>query len=209
MSRRWVALVIAGAWLALALLIAGARWFGQTLPPRGFPLPDQDGCWQAMCMFGLEPDAVPAALSGQDGVVPGSVHRAPGVVGMGETRFRFRYDAGRGEPQTVELVWDRLIFLFTPVDLTPDSPWPRLGDAVAVLGAPERVMLLGDQISLHYAQHTLVTDQVRGPGPPYRLSPEDTIAGVSVMRRDPPPPGGRMYLLPSSEWRGFAFYEFE
>lgn len=209
MMRRWVLLAIAGAWIALALLVAGARWLGQATASRGFPLPDNDGCWQTLCMFGLDPDSIPAALGAEKGVVSGSVYRSPGVVGMGETRFRFDYVAGRGGRQTVELVWDPLIFLFTPVNLRPDGPWPRLGDAVAVLGAPERVMLLGDQISLHYAQHTLVINSVRGPGPPYRLSPDDTIAGISVMRRDPAPPGGRMYLLPSSEWRGFAFYEFE
>lgn len=209
MMRRWGVVVVAGGWIALALLVAGARWLGQQTAPRGFPLPASDGCWQTLCLFDLDPDAIRGALGAQAGVVPGSVERVPGVVGMGETRFRFRYDAGRGGSQTVELVWDRLIFLFTPVDLAPEGPWPTLGDAVAVLGAPERVMLLGDEISLHYPQHTLVTSSPRGPGPPYRLSPEDRIAGVSVMRRDPAPPGDRVYYLPSSEWRGFTFYEFD
>jgi len=207
--RRWAVLIIAGAWIALALLVAGARWFGQQTAQRTFPLPESDGCWQTMCMFDLDPDAILPALRQENGVLAGSVERVPGVVGMGETRFRFRYDAGRGEPLTVELVWDPLIYLFTPVDLTPDSPWPTVGDAVAELGAPERVMLLGDEISLHYAQHTLVTFSQHGAVPPHRLSPEDRIAGISVMRRDPAPPGGRVYLLPSSEWRGFTFYEFD
>ena len=118
MMRRWGLLAIAGAWVALALLVAGARWLGQATAPRGFPLPDNDGCWQTLCMFGLDPDGIPAALGAEKGVVSGSVYRSPGVVGMGETRFRFDYVAGRGGRQTVELVWDPLIFLFSEKNKT-------------------------------------------------------------------------------------------
>ena len=204
--RRWAVLIIAGAWIALALLVAGARWFGQQTAQRTFPLPESDGCWQTMCMF--DPTGRDSGGTAQGNGVRRAVWSACRRGGMGETRFLFRYDAGRGEPLAVELVWDTLIYLFTPVDLTPDSPWPTVGDAVAELGAPERVMLLGDEISLHYAQHTLVTFSQHGAGPPHRLSPEDRIAGISVMRRDPAPRAGGCICCRRRVAR-FTFYEFD
>ena len=54
---------------------------------------------------------------------------------------------------------DPLIFLFTPVNLRPDGPGRAWGCGRGA-GRAERVMLL-DQISLHYAQHTLVVNSVR------------------------------------------------
>ncbi len=201
---RWSAALALGVWIALAALLAGARWLGQQAAAPGFPLPQADGCWQGVCFLDLAPDLIPATLNAHPGVVPGSARRVVNPAAPGEQRVRFLVRQG-GRVYAVELVHDAASYY-----LAPEAPWLRLGDVVTAWGAPERITLLADQIGLHYPAQSLVVFVLhRGAGTATRLAPSDAVVGLAVLRREPAGAEGRVYYPPSSGWRGFGVYHFE
>jgi hypothetical protein len=206
-------------WVLVALFAVltagavGARWLGQQgQNGPGFPLPDENGCWNGFCFASLPPEDVLARLRDSRRVAPASVTVVEGLQPGGyDPLIAFTWTDRPERPLPVLLYWATHSYHLTR-DWRQDAN-PALmsaGDVLAALGPPDRVSLLVDQVGLHYVNRRLEMLVVpsRSDLDQAELSPGDAVIGLFVISGDSPPAAETVYYPPSSSWQGFGLIRF-
>lgn len=208
--RRVIGL-LAALYITLALAAAGARWIGQQRTLRHFPIPAADTCWEGVCFLdpGL-PDTIPDKLNAHPDVIAGSARSAPDMNSGENEMYEFVYGAHWAKPLPVLLFWDGISYsLLRDWRSGRNPPLLDLGSVIALMGQPDRVILMQDHVLLHYRNTDLrfmVTPTAHGPDWA-QLAPENSVYGIQVVAKDENDLP-TIYYAPTSQWAGFGLVYF-
>jgi hypothetical protein len=196
--------------VTVAIVAGGLRWVGTQRAPEGLPLPDKHGCWLSICLLdGRSFEGVLLALEAQPNVPARSLD-VPNTTPSGNySLVDFDYAPRQINAISVAMYWTPYTYNLV-FDRTPALPALRLGDVIAALGSPRRVIFAANTLVLSYPERHLRVSVVRSRGgqPWEFLSPDDVAFALDVLAEEPDTIGA-IYYLPNFAWHGFGAYQLE
>ncbi len=196
--------------VTVAILAGGLRWVGMQRGPTGLPLPDEHGCWQSICFLdGRGFTGARLALEALPSVPSASV-RVPNEPLTGDYRIvYFQYGARQFNAINVMMYWFPYMYSFVFAS-SPTGPALHMGDVIAALGPPRRVIFAAGSLVLSYPErHLRVSVARHWGGQPWEfLSPDDPVITFDVVVEEPDTMGA-IYYVPNFAWHGFGPYQLE
>jgi hypothetical protein len=189
---------------ALFVCIGMARWLGQQVGEPPFPLPDDQGCWDGLCITSLSPAELARQLTDHPGIRSNSVEcNSPQPAGACSA-FRFSMTAG------TDILLQRDTHHYNLVLGRTGDPSPlRVGDVIAALGPPGEIVIWTGVVILRYRQQELqVTVRptlLYKPQGVY-LVPTDAVLNLEVVRDGMPNSIQLVSGVLVDSWHGFGIY---
>ena len=187
----------------LIVSIGAARWLGQRYGEPPFPLPDDRGCWDGLCVVNISPTELARQLSHHSGIRADSVEcNSPQPSGECSA-FRFSTTGG------ADFLLQRGTDHYNLALGVNGGPSPlQLGDVIAALGPPGELTVWTGVVILTYPRQNLqitvrptlkYQDQVH-------LAPTNAVLNLEVAR-DGLPGSFQLASGPLSvAWHGVGIY---